>query len=64
MTLDNIIDIISKRDDLTIEEAKDIVYETKSMIDDAILSGDFTEVEQIMIDQLGLEMDYIYAFID
>lgn len=64
MTLDNIIDIISKRDDLTIEEAKDIVYEIKSMIDDAILYGNYTEVEQIMIDQLGLEMDYIYAFID
>lgn len=62
MTLNNIIDIIAERDDLTIEEAKDIVYETKSMIDDAILSGDFAEVEQIMIDQLGLEMDYIYAF--
>lgn len=64
MTLENIVDIIADRDDLTIDEAIDIVNETKEMIDEALLSGDYTEVEQIMLDQLGLEMDYIHAFID
>lgn len=64
MTLENIIDIIAERDDLTLDEAIEIVNETKEMIDEALLSGDYTEVEQIMLDQLGLEMDYVYAFID
>lgn len=64
MTLENIVDIIAERDDLTIDEAIEIVNETKEMIDEALISGDYTEVEQIMLDQLGLEMDYIYAFID
>lgn len=64
MTLENIVDIITERDDLTIDEAIEIVNETKEMIDEALLSGDYTEVEQIMLDQLGLEMDYVYAFID
>lgn len=64
MTLENIVDIIAERDDMTIDEAIEIVNETKEMIDEAIISGDYTEVEQIMLDQLGLEMDYIYAFID
>lgn len=64
MTLENIVDIIAERDDLTLDEAIEIVNETKEMIDEALLSGDYTEVEQIMLDQLGLEMDYIYAFMD
>lgn len=64
MTLENIVDIIAERDDLTLDEAIEIVNETKEMIDEALLSGDYTEVEQIMLDQLGLEMDYVYAFID
>lgn len=64
MTLENIVDIIAERDDMTIDEAIEIVNETKEMIDEAIISGDYTEVEQIMLDQLGLEMDYVYAFID
>lgn len=64
MTLENIVDIITERDDLTIDEAIEIVNETKEMIDEALLSGDYTKVEQIMLDQLGLEMDYVYAFID
>lgn len=64
MTLENIVDIIAERDDLTIDEAIEIVNETKEMIDEALISGDYTEVEQIMLDQLGLEMDYVYAFID
>lgn len=63
MTLENIVDIIAERDDLTIDEAIEIVNETKEMIDEVLLSGDYTEVEQIMLDQLGLEMDYVYAFI-
>lgn len=64
MTLENIVDIIAERDDMTIDEAIEIVNETKEMIDEAIISVDYTEVEQIMLDQLGLEMDYVYAFID
>lgn len=45
MTLENIVDIIAERDDLTIDEAVEIVNETKEMIDEALISGDYTEVE-------------------
>lgn len=63
MTKTQIAKIIAKRDNLTLAEAKDIVDETQELINDALSTEDLWEIENILRDQLGLEMDYIDAFV-
>ena len=58
-----IVNILMKRDGLSKSEAISIVQHTKLMIDEAIESGDYDAVEEILADELGLELDYIYNFI-
>ena len=57
--MNKIVDILMRRDGVTKEEAKNTLEETREMINDAIASGNFDEVEDIMYSELGLEMDYI-----
>lgn len=57
--MDKIVDILMRRDGVTKEEAKNTLEETRGMINDAIASGNFDDVEDIMYSELGLEMDYI-----
>lgn len=57
--MSEIIDILMKRDGVTKEEARNTLQETREMINDAIASGNFDEVEDIVYSELGLEMDYI-----
>ena len=57
--MSEIIDILMKRDGVTREEARNTLQETREMINDAIASGNFDEVEDIVYSELGLEMDYI-----
>ncbi len=57
--MSRIVDILMKRDGVTEEEARNTLQETREMINDAIASGNFDEVEDIVYSELGLEMDYI-----
>lgn len=57
--MSRIVDILMKRDGVTREEARNTLQETREMINDAIASGNFDEVEDIVYSELGLEMDYI-----
>ena len=58
--MNKIVDILMKRDGLTRDEAEQRVEETREMMNDAVGSGDYEEVEDIMCSELGLEMDYIF----
>lgn len=58
--MNKIVDILMKRDGLTKDEAEQRVEETREMMNDAVDSGDYEEVEDIMCSELGLEMDYIF----
>lgn len=58
--MNEIIKILMERDGMTEKEAKEAYEETKEHIFEAIESGDFYEAEDIMLDDLGLEMDYIF----
>lgn len=58
-----IVNILMKRDGISKSEAISIVQQTKLMIDEAIESGDYDVVEDILASELGLELDYIYNFI-
>ena len=51
------------RDDMTAEEAEDLIAEVKEEIQIAAENGDYGLVEDIMYGDLGLEMDYIFELI-
>lgn len=55
--MNNVVAILMKRDGMSRAEAIARVTEVRGMIEDA--DGDYDEAEQIMIDELSLEMDYI-----
>ena len=55
-----IVEILMKRDGMTREEASDLVNDVRHEIHEIIEGGGgYEEVECIMCDELGLEMDYI-----
>ena len=51
--------ILMKRDRLSKEEAHHQKMIAQMAIMEAIENGDYDEAEDIMMDELGLEMDYI-----
>ena len=59
----NIVKVLMRRDGLTESEAIKEVQYAKRAITDAISDGDFNLVEEIMMYDLGLEMDYVFDLI-
>ena len=55
--------ILMDRDDMTAEEAEDLIAEVKEEIQIAAENGDYELVEDIMYGDLGLEMDYIFELL-
>lgn len=49
-----------ERDDMTKEEAQEALDDCRSECEDAIASGDYALVEDIIADDLCLEPDYIF----
>lgn len=62
--MNEIIRILIHRDGLSEAEAEERVEEVKEEINEAIASGDYELVEDIVASELGLEMDYIFDLID
>lgn len=58
-----IVEILMNRDGLSYEEAKETYLECQAAIMEAVESGDFTEVDEILRSEVGLEPDYIFCFI-
>lgn len=56
------IKILMDRDDMTFEEAKRLVIECRN----ALLNGDESLIwtDEIIMDYLGLEPDYLYDILD
>lgn len=59
MSRKNVEDILMRRDGMTRNEAMQSVDNCISEMDEAITSGDFDLVEDILASDLCLEMDYI-----
>ena len=58
---DKIIAILMERDELTEEEAREEVEDAVETINEILESGgSYEEAEEILLDDLGLEMDYIF----
>lgn len=61
--MEKIITILMNRDEITYEEAKKLYLDTQSELLDAIEGKSCLSPEEILIGNLGLEMDYIFDFI-
>lgn len=58
-----IIEILMRRDSLTRKEATDLYKATCRELDDAFTGENGRDPEEILLEDLGLELDYIYEFI-
>ena len=56
-----VVEILMKRDGLSRREAQDRFNEVQEMIQEC--NFDPFETEDILIEELGLEMDYIFEFL-
>ena len=56
-----VVDILMKRDDMSRTEAQERFNEVWDMIQEC--NFDPVETEDILIEELGLEMDYIFEFL-
>lgn len=61
--MNKIIKILMDRDGMTYEEAKEAYEDTKAELIDAIEGNSVLEPEEVLMGELGLEMDYIFDFI-
>ena len=58
--MDNITDVLVRRDGITKDEAeKKQVADFKEEIDDMIMDGDLEGIEDALMDDFGLEPDYL-----
>lgn len=58
--MNRIIQILINRDGMTYEEACSHFNYVQSLIQDAVANCNEGEIEDIMYEELGLEMDYIF----
>ena len=61
--MQEIINILMERDGMTYEEAKETYYEVQSELMDAIAGTSCLDPEDVLLGELGLELDYIFNFI-
>lgn len=61
--MNEIIKILMDRDGLTYEEAEEMYEDTKAELMDAINGTSCLSPEEVLMGDLGLEMDYIFDFI-
>lgn len=61
--MNEIIKILMKRDGMTHDEAKEAYEETKAELMDAIEGNSVLDPEEVLLGELGLELDYIFDFI-
>lgn len=58
-TVNDIINLIARRDNISVLEATNIVSECMEEMEDAVARGNWLEAEDILMSYLGLEPDYL-----
>jgi hypothetical protein len=58
--MNRVVKILMERDELSKEDAYDLVKDVRSEMQDAIACGDYDLAEEIIESDLGLEPDYIF----
>ena len=61
--MEKIIEILMRRDDMTRQEAAEVVKEARKALMEAAADGDMEAAEEVLYDQLGLELDYLFDLI-
>lgn len=61
--MNEIIAILMRRDGVSYEEAKEMFCNCQSELMDAIDGTSCLDPEEVLMGELGLEMDYIFCFI-
>ena len=61
--MEEIISILMRRDGVSYEEAKEMYLDCKSELMDALDGTSCLDPEDVIMGELGLEMDYIFNFI-
>ena len=61
--MNEIIEILMRRDSVSYDDAKEMYLECKSEIMDAIMGTSCLSPEEVLLGELGLELDYIFCFI-
>ena len=64
-TKKDLVEMLMKRDHVTRAEAKHMVAVTQQLLNECFAEevGSLTDVENILYEYLGIELDYIYLFI-
>jgi len=57
--MEHITDVLVRRDGITEEEAERQVADFREEIDDMIMEGDLEGIEDALMDDFGLEPDYL-----
>lgn len=58
-TVNDIINLIARRDNISVLEATNIVSECMNEMEEAVAQGYWQEAEDILMSYLGLESDYL-----
>lgn len=58
-TVNDIINLIARRDNISTLEATNIVSECMDEMENAVMRGNWLEAEDILMSYLGLEPDYL-----
>lgn len=58
--MNKVVEILIERDKMTKDEAVRLLVETREEIYEAMDAGEIDCVEDILMDELGLEMDYLF----
>lgn len=61
--MNRVVRILMNRDGMTETEAREAVQDCVDMMEEAIQEGHYLEAEDIFMDELGLEPDYIFDVI-
>jgi len=61
--MNQVIKVLMERDDMTRSEAEERVAEVRELLEDAVNAGSYIQAENILADELGLEIDYIFDLI-
>ncbi len=61
--MNKVIEILMNRDGVTYEEAKGMYEDTRAELMDALDGASCLSPEEVLLGELGLEMDYIFDFI-
>lgn len=63
-SVDDIIKLIARRDNISYLEAMNIVNECMEEMENAVLNANFQEAEDILASYLGLESDFLSILLE